>query len=307
MNASETIAGNCEFLALTFNARPALFTHPFLPRLVGSRSKGKKDTWNTSNPYWKRGARGEWVSQVEWKNRPHVALKWQPNEEERQHMFTGFLYILPLSWARTELLYPVCKRRDERGSKRRKMRNSWESCKWGDKRQNRGLLEQQHSLKRQSHLNLLLKLSTSLPKVVWPRDSFECFALQPGRRRIMCGSRANYNLRFALLRQARSYSRIHQLSITISVLQLPQLGILIRYDKHVSCPFRAAVMYCFGVCARLRARVRVRVSAHMLQSTSPALGKHQTMRRSSISIRGQLYSSTPAAHYSPPSIYESQQ
>lgn len=59
----------------------------------------------------------------------------------------------------------------------------------------------------------------------------------------MCGG-----LRFALLQRARSYSRIHQLSITISVLQLPQLGILIRYDKHVSCPFRAAAMCRFGVC-----------------------------------------------------------
>lgn len=68
----------------------------------------------------------------------------------------------------------------------------------------------------------------------------------------MCGSRANYNLRFALLQRARSYRRIHQLSFTISVLQLPHLGILIRYDKHVPCPFRAAGMCRFGVCVCVR-------------------------------------------------------
>lgn len=53
-----------------------------------------------------------------------------------------------------------------------------------------------------------------------------------------------------------------------------------------------------SVCARAR------MCAHMLQSAAPALGKHQTVRGSSISIRGQLHSSTPAAHYSPLGIYE---
>lgn len=52
-----------------------------------------------------------------------TAQEWQRSEGERQLLFTGFLYFLLSSRVRTGLSYPVCTRRDKRGSKKKKMRN----------------------------------------------------------------------------------------------------------------------------------------------------------------------------------------
>lgn len=100
----------------------------------------------------------------------------------------------------------------------------------------------------------------------------------------------NYSFNFSLQQRIWTCSKIHQLPMYM--LQLLQLGILIGSDTHMcfvsGCSCRFMYLCRFGV------RVRV----HVLQSTW--LGLWQTLSRwRSISIRGQLYSSTPAAHYSP--------
>lgn len=108
-------------------------------------------------------------------------------------------------------------------------------------------------------------------------------------------ARRNYNLHFSPRQRARTCSRIHQLAIC--ALQLPQLGILIRSDTHM-----------FGECLEPQICVSALILCVCICSRSTWPGPWQTLdqREVLISIRGQLYSSTPAAHHSPLSVYASQ-
>lgn len=98
----------------------------------------------------------------------------------------------------------------------------------------------------------------------------------------------NYSFHFSLQQRIWTRSKIHQLPVY--VLQLPQLGILIGSDTHMCFVSGRSCIFMY-MC-------RPGVRFHVAQSTW--LGLWQTLSRwRSISIRGQLYSSTPAAHYSP--------
>lgn len=130
----------------------------------------------------------------------------------------------------------------------RQGRRGWRQTGWGDlKNLKKGPLEKISY----SHLNLLLKLPTQLLSsrakgyyksgltswLVWV-----IHALQFGRQKVMWGSWAFFlsesdriqpSVFSAAENMKLQVQQIHQLSLTISVLQLLQMWIPIRYDTHV--------------------------------------------------------------------------
>lgn len=225
-----------------------------------------------------------------------TAQEWQRSEGERQLLFTGFLYFLLSSRVRTGLSYPVCTRRDKRGSKKKKMRNGAklevgrQKTEWG------------------------VAGTTAL----WDDPTWTCYLNFPP------SCRKWFDL---VTRLSVSHSNLGGRELCVEAGQITTFGSLCCSGHEATAEFISclslSLYYNYHtweswldmtsmfhvrlellVCAD---SVCVCVRAHMLQSTAPALGKHQTKRGSSISIRGQLHSSTPAAHCSPLGIYESQQ